>query len=540
MSGERNSNSAMHEPIDRVAADRYDLAKAAFHLAGIVYDMADGGQVIAINARWGAGKTSLVKILRDLLEGHLTVEDEERVRPPRLEPKSFKSKLKEIRERNYRFVDFNAWMEESAVSMPVAICDTIVDAINDRSAGWLSTWTGRFFRQVRRNKFAYANAAIGTAKAFTPFAAFDAKFSEKDMLQVKAEFETAVAALRADEHLIIVIDDVDRMSPNRLEDLILALRWVRQMFDGTRITFLLLYDHDQVTAGLARTMFAGLHPDEARNSANAFLEKIIQFSFPLPGPAADKLLEQFEIELKMAAPDVFRDGGGAFDGLSRWEAIRRFVLEPHMTTPRAVIRLATSIRFVWSMKQFYRTDGRDLVAVEALRLFSPDLFDELSKRARAIRNGTALPPAPFEDKERILAILLPAHFLAADGGDLCEPPGQVRARAGFGEPALFDHYLLSVPGANFDASYDIFGLRQAIISGKSSDDPVFQNLIIAASARDILKLLVRIAEGLDEEQKLTLAGIIDKLSENLEGTAAKDIARAAKFLRPRNSAPSGR
>ena len=124
----------------------------------------------------------------------------------------------------------------------------------------------------------------------------------------------------------------------------------------------------------------------ARKTAARYLEKIVQFTFQVPKPRPDKLVAEFEWlviadeaeggeeRAKLSYWIGLGHGHGEYEGDKRWNQINKIVLQPLLITPRSVSRLAESARISWSMRNFQRIDGRDFLAVEALKMFQPELM----------------------------------------------------------------------------------------------------------------------------------------------------------------------
>lgn len=196
-----------------------------------------------------------------------------------------------------------------------------------------------------------AAAALGGLSSTT-----DADRSAK---KVREEISAELSALP--QPIVVVIDDIDRLTTVEIREI---FKLVRLTASFANIIYVLAFDRARVEHALTEDGIPG----------RAYLEKIVQVSFDVP-QAPDKLLRSqiFEELDRILAPvtDATLDE-------NRWSDVYWEVIDPLLSNMRDVTRYAISARStVKSLGN--EVDLVDLLAVEALRVFRPELVQQLSK-----------------------------------------------------------------------------------------------------------------------------------------------------------------
>lgn len=183
---------------------------------------------------------------------------------------------------------------------------------------------------------------------------------------------------------LVVIDDIDRLTPDETR---LLFRLVRGNANLPRLTYLLLFQHDLVAKAL--------EPD----SGAAFLQKIVQVQLDVPAVGRRALSAVLSERLEKLL------GGDAADppfDRQRWAELLREGLSDFFKNLRDVKRFLAALEFplgVFKSGGVLEVNPVDLAALEALRMFSPEVW----VRVRDSRE-----------------LLLPNPMLIAVGGSLQE------------------------------------------------------------------------------------------------------------------------
>lgn len=234
-------------------------------------------------------------------------------------------------------------------------------------------------RRLARSLAAYGDAIAPVAKAFAgPFAEFLSTPQRLLAVRTPSALETRdrlVRQLRSrDERIVVVIDDIDRLSLNEITE---VLRLVKLVGNLPGVTYVLAYERDRVESAFTR-----LGPGDGAH----FLEKIVQVPFAVPAASAEQLRGLMVLWLEDAVP---RDRLVAFDQ-EAWAKMvdgEGFVSRHGITSYLRTVRDCR--RFVNAVSLAVSAIGdevatMDVLALEALRVFDPSVHDALPALAKVL------------------------------------------------------------------------------------------------------------------------------------------------------------
>jgi predicted KAP-like P-loop ATPase len=179
----------------------------------------------------------------------------------------------------------------------------------------------------------------------------------------KAEVHRLLSGL--EKPIVVVLDDIDRLSPDELH---LVLKLVKANGDFPNITYLMLYDAQQVETALGSL---GIN-------AQAYMQKIVQVLHRVPTVDQDTIdrllfsgLEQVlhEVGATLDEEDQQRLGNVYYDGI-----------QTCFTTVREVYRHLSSFSFhcfLMTKDGVLEVNAVDLAALEAIRLSEPTIYNRL-------------------------------------------------------------------------------------------------------------------------------------------------------------------
>ena len=173
--------------------------------------------------------------------------------------------------------------------------------------------------------------------------------------------EIAEALLKLEQPIVVVVDDIDRLTTLEIRDI---FKLVRLTASFPNIIYLLAFDRRRVEQALTEDGVPG----------RDYLEKIVQLSFDLPAIPRELLRSQ-----------IFEKLSPVLDGVENlrfnqedWSDIYFEIVEPLIGSLRDVTRLAlsaqTTIQALGS-----QVETVDLMALEAIRVFRPEIFEEIQK-----------------------------------------------------------------------------------------------------------------------------------------------------------------
>lgn len=375
-------------PVEAPADDRFGLSAIAERIAGAIREQSAGhGLVLGIEGAWGSGKSSLVALI--------------------------KQRLRDDAGDSMAIVDFAPWLVGDRDQLLVALFEELsrsIDAIAQASGDATGTTVSaaRSAAEQLRRYATYLGPAgklVGVAglaipglgvagKIFEGLAAAASENLEGSGLAArKVSLERALADL--DRRIVVLVDDVDRLDPTEVAEL---LRLVRSVADFPNVTYLLCYDGDR----LARAVSTAVGVADGR----AYLEKIVQLELTIPRPETFALRRMFSDGLatfatcdgeagQRLAHVIDRLGGRFFD------------------TPRTVNRVLDALRFYWPALKGL-VDLPDLVWLRILSAGAPATFRWVEEYTDVI-SAVATGRATVDTEERADFGLRLDAALAADG-----------------------------------------------------------------------------------------------------------------------------
>lgn len=326
---ETNSNGNLPRveadtPITDDNQDEYDRLLFRDAVLGILKTDCRDGLVVGIDSPWGYGKTSMKNMLANEL-----------------------GKEKEI-----SVVDFNPWMYSGSRKLVSLLFLEISRILNPKT----QKAKERFWKISRASQM----VADGVPLVDTKNANLFAKLAETlnpdkdDLGHLSSVKKKLVKKLeKCEGRLIVFIDDIDRLLDAEIADLI---QTVKAVGDLPKVTYVLLYDRQAVTAALDHVY----HQEGAR-----FLEKIVQVPIRLPEPPGEQLIQNIEKELKRLTRR---------ENYSTRYEIKEFCLSPFIHTKRDERRLLNEFR----LRYFILKDDvepEDLLGITSIELFAPSLYD---------------------------------------------------------------------------------------------------------------------------------------------------------------------
>lgn len=330
------------QPIESPNEDRFGVDPFARALARSICKMqSPQGAVIGLNGPWGSGKSSAV----NLCKHHLA---------------------EAVKANELVIIDFACWWFRGEDALALAFFRELYaglgPSLSDKVKKKLPKLGARLLR---------AGALVGKV-AEAAGAVIAGGIAEKGMewLAGLIEQDESVEALHAElskalreqkKRFLIVIDDIDRLSP---DEALLIFRLVKSVGRLPNVMYLLVYDRP-----LAEKIVSERYPSEGPH----YLEKIVQAAFELPDPSALDIQQHLLslIESICGEPmeaDMVRFMNIFYEGIS-----------PAMRTPRDVTRFTNSLSVSWPAVAG-EVDRADFLALEMLRLLHPTIY-------RAIRQN---------------------------------------------------------------------------------------------------------------------------------------------------------
>ncbi|MFD8805469.1 P-loop NTPase fold protein [Streptomyces sp. NPDC059597] len=502
------------DPILNAEDDLLNRSRLATALADEVQAMNAGrGAVVAITGQWGTGKTSLLNLTANILR----------------------------RQEAVQVVEFNPWFFSGT--------DHLIRFFFDEMARQLSSERTRKKRlkdatATIADKFNRYSASLSPLK-FIPGAAPIIEAAQKTSEGLAQALSTSIheqrieisdALSQLDGRIVVLIDDIDRLTRQEIRDL---FRLVRLNGSFPNVVYLLCFDRSVVESALG---------EEGLDGA-AYLEKIVNTSIEVP-PAADEALASV---LRTGMLQVLAGITTPSPGDDRFSDVFWQVVRPLFGTVRDVKRFLSSLTLT------VRSAGDevtlpDLVALEAIRVMRPAAHDLIARNVGALttvhgwQTGTRNQAALAADAEKVAAIrselpdevgqaliryLFPAAQLHTDnvwhGNDSLQSWRRDRRVA---HPTVLRYYLhRELPAGTAPSS------QVDSIVWTAGDDQAFTTALAAIPdehLEDVLDRFLAHVDRIDSSSIPTVAvallGLFPRFSE--EPTGMFDFGRDYTVLRP--------
>lgn len=360
-------------PITSSADDDLGRAPVAHDFAASIRELdTSQGLVVGVLGPWGHGKSSFINLMREQFDAE----------PP------------------LTVVDFNPWMFSGSNQLVNFFFTEIGAELNVRSksrfgktADWLARYAG-ILKPVSQFIPIPGAATAGEALAAALAGLADTTNADHSAKKVREEITNELTSLT--QPIVVVIDDIDRLTTIEIREI---FKLVRLTASFPNIIYVLAFDRERVEQALTEDGVPG----------RAYLEKIVQLSFDVPQAPGNLLRSQVFEELNRVLAPV----ANATLDESRWSDVYWEVIDPQLSNMRDVTRYAISARS--TIKSLgNEVDLVDLLAMEALRVFRPELTQQLSKLRHELTSTRDIMGRKDDRAQKTIAALL-AKFPDDDG-----------------------------------------------------------------------------------------------------------------------------
>lgn len=351
----------------------------------------------------------------------------------------------------------------------------------------------------------------------------------------KEKIQKAISSKK--KKLLIVIDDIDRLSSTEMRQI---FKIVRLNADFQNTIYLLSFDRNIIEKNL---------DEQPGVSGKDFLEKIIQVNFEVPFAKKEvisKFLFQELDRIIQKLPNVDK-----FFDQTHWGNIYHAGLKEFFTDIRSIKRFVSSLEFNLSLlhkQDVLEVNPIDFIAIEAFRIFVPDfykfmngrseLFTETEKESRSgekkkerkLQIETALKDFTKKDQnQNVLKVLLELFpqlngiFENTSYGSDWISSWQKKLR--IAAPQMYDCYFSLIPGGD-ESEIGEYELKSFIDKAENLVD-LENSLKSYISNGKIRKLLSKIQTVTDNNEIFTelkrtnliqaLFNVSDTLPDNREG-----------------------
>jgi hypothetical protein len=326
-------------PIRRSYEDSLGRADVAASFARHILSLdAAEGLVVGVLGPWGSGKTSFINLARSELE-----------------------------EAGATILDFNPWMFSGA--------EQLVDSFFVELAAQLKMRPG--LAEIGESIGEYGESFSGLSwlplvgpwidrgRGAAKIVSAVLQRRKEGVGSRRAKLERALTPLR--NAIVVVLDDIDRLSSQEVRD---VFKLVRLTASFPNVIYVLAFDRVRVEMALGTEGITG----------RDYLEKILQVAVDLPAVSGPFLQRELLAGIDDGIAGI--DNPGPFDEQA-WPDVFVEIVRPLVRNMRDVRRYSTSIRgTVTALKG--QIALVDVLALEAVRVFLPDVFARLHGAVEAL------------------------------------------------------------------------------------------------------------------------------------------------------------
>lgn len=313
--------------------------------------------VVGIDASWGMGKTSAANLIcQSFTElNNQSPSDERRV----------------------HVVRFSPWLFSSLDALVISYIGELTGALKTsfpHRLGW--DWDRLRKRLFKRYGKLLASASkVGTDYWLPGFGGATAsavrvltEVADQPTEEITDELRTKILQMGVGQ-LVIIVDDIDRLHPDEMRNLLTLVTTVGNL---PRVTHILLHDRKIVDSAMMRSLGHG------QNGGPTYLEKIVQLPVALPTIDSVSLRDFFISRVQQSSGRALSDEEQA-ELRDLWrDSLRRI-----LTTPRDITRLTNALAAILpAIAEFVVLS--DLVGIEALRLTKSSLWEMLRDNRRVL------------------------------------------------------------------------------------------------------------------------------------------------------------
>lgn len=328
------------DPIKTVADDRLSRAPVAQRAAQLIAEnhSPESSVVYGLEGPWGSGKSSVIALIKFYLTEHA--------------------------DSRWQVVPFTPWATSGTEGL-----------FSEFFAALSTVDPGKGKKSLRDLITQYADIARPLA-SLIPFAGTAA--SELTTTVAKrlekpwnvAFDEIAVALRELNTPVLVVVDDIDRLQPSELLDLLKVVRLLGR-FPG--VDFLLAYDEQT----LVETLRTSAQGTSSKARARAFMEKIVQYPLTIPPLLTSQIVRMLNTSLtEIVTPERVKT---SFDK-HRFSDVILTTMPRQLRTPRAVERFLAQVREQFRSHELDEMNDVDLILATFLRVQFPDVFARLQSR----------------------------------------------------------------------------------------------------------------------------------------------------------------
>lgn len=302
--------------------------------------------VYSVYGKWGEGKTSLMNFVKSRL-------------------------VSQGKDDGINIVEFNPWLVNNDEALLREFFETIVKGVDEEARSLFKKYGSLaiFASKTIVNAFV---PGLGDKVAEGIGMAKDALAdSENTLAELKKK--TSEAIVKSGRHLVVMIDDVDRLDK---EELHTVLRLVRQVADFDNCIYILAMDVEMVAKSIG-----DYHGNGSQQDGRKFIDKIVQVPVMLPQIPQCDMIRLIKEKLGETLQDSV--------DFKQIDEISKVVL-PFIGTYRELKRYCNQLAFVLPYMRG-EVNVHDLCALEVIKMVNAESYRKIYEKEEALRHIVADP-----------------------------------------------------------------------------------------------------------------------------------------------------
>ena len=340
-------------PIQKSAEDQYEFASFANH---VVDELFAGRQpesiVVGISGSWGSGKTSLLNLMDERLE-HLKSESKSVINI-RYVPWRVKNREALITS----FLTLLVEKIEEEMSKDPSLKLNIANSLDPlkkyaRAMAQFESGVKPVVQMLSALKVPYVESVFGK------FVDIRAALADDSLIDVEELHRNAYKALeKLKISTVVTIDDLDRLEPSEIIDM---LRLVRATAQLPFVTFILCYDHNNVCDAIEAVL---------KVDGTKFLGKLVQLPISVPCIPTSYLLTNIKSNLDKAIMTADTDITIEETFYQTIESIFKTTI---IKTPRDIKRITNTLIFRKTLTKGFNL--QEIICLAILESMFPELYN---------------------------------------------------------------------------------------------------------------------------------------------------------------------
>ena len=317
----------------------------------------EGGFTLSVNAEWGYGKTTFVKMWEAALQ-----------------------------KDGYKTIYFNAWESDFIADPMMALIDGIIEELGQT----LNIDNAKFFSALSDSLIqlgklvpgisTYAHIADAIKSGVDKLSQKDFQLEEcrgvkKTVGDFRSKLSECASAVGDGKQLIIFVDELDRCRPDYAVQM---LERIKHFFEVENIIFVLSVDKEVICKSI-KAVYGGLEID-----TEAYLRRFIDLEYDLPEPSVSDFIDvQFEQKGLAAYFTNYEDHiHRSFNGEDRNVTLRIALsdcLRVHSKSLRDIEKYFNRLAVIFSSKELSHTTCDITSYLLYLFMFHRDIYDHLQQ-----------------------------------------------------------------------------------------------------------------------------------------------------------------